>query len=71
MGNQANQLPKTQPKSLFFNLEQYKEKASGCACPPKARRGVQDSSEGHIPVQRSRKLGQDRPADISSLPQGE
>lgn len=24
VGNQANQLPKTQPKSLFFNLEQYK-----------------------------------------------
>lgn len=46
--------PKHSPSPYFFNVEQYKEKAPGCPCSPKARRGVQDSSERHIPVQRSK-----------------
>lgn len=41
VGNQPKRLPKTYPKSSFFNLEQYKEKATSCPCFPNAGRGMQ------------------------------
>lgn len=41
VGNEAKQLPQTDPSPQFFNLEQYKEKTTSRPRFPKARMGAQ------------------------------